>query len=154
MDAVLVSERASVEVFATVSMARIDMRANVAQFWLAGHPMPAVIEGHDVRPVPEHAAGVALGVVDEARWSSTVVELQPTSVVMMFTDGLIEGHAAVGARGRLGEPAMHALMTQLLEQGLGRSALADAILREVRQRNGGELTDDVALLLLSWTPDA
>lgn len=154
MDAVLVSERGSVEVFATVSMVRIDMRRHVARFWQAGHPMPTVIEGSQVRALPEQAAGTALGVIENASWESTDVDMQPESMLMMFTDGLIEGYDGPGSSGRLGEPAMHGLMARLLEEGLDRSAFADALLREVRQRNGGELTDDVALLLLSWALDA
>lgn len=154
MDSVLVSERGSVEVFATVSMVRIDRRHDVARFWLAGHPVPTIIDGSQVRPLPEHAAGTALGIVEDGQWSSTQIEMPPGSMLMMFTDGLIEGYADPVTRGRLGQSAMNRLMEQLLEQGLERSAFADALLREVRQRNGGELTDDVALLLLSWTTDA
>ena len=34
--------------------------------------------------------------------------------------------------------------------GLAGEGLPDALLREVQERNGGDLTDDVALLLLRW----
>ncbi|MDP8908829.1 MAG: SpoIIE family protein phosphatase, partial [Chloroflexota bacterium] len=154
MDSVLLSERSSVEVFATVCMVRVDRRHGKASFWLAGHPMPAIIDGREVRPLPEHAAGTALGIVDDAQWTATDVPVRSGSMVMMFTDGLIEGYAGHDDRTRLGESALHDVITRLLAQALDRSALADALLREVQDRNGGELTDDVALLLLSWAPDA
>ncbi len=154
MDAVLVSERGSVEVFATVSMVRVDRQHQIATFWMAGHPMPAIIEGDRVSSVPEDAAGTALGVIDDGEWTGVDVAVSATSMVMLYTDGLIEGYAGTGARARLGERAMHVVLSQLLREHLDHSACADALLREVQSRNGGELTDDVALLLLSWAEEA
>lgn len=154
MDAVLVSERSSVEVFATVSMVRVDPRHRSARFWLAGHPMPAIIDDDVVNALPDDAAGIALGLIEGAQWASTEVSVRPSSMLMLYTDGLIEGYAESGSQARLGEVAMHAMVERLLRAGLDRSELADELVREVQQRNGGELTDDVALLLLSWTDHA
>jgi hypothetical protein len=75
---------------------------------------------------------------------------------MLYTDGLIEGYENPQARDaggghRLGEDGMQRLLTDLLASGLASGALADALLAEVQQRNGGELTDDVAVLLLAWS---
>jgi hypothetical protein len=42
------------------------------------------------------------------------------------------------------------LLGRLLQDGLSGDELADELLHQVQQRNGGDLTDDVALLLLRW----
>lgn len=156
MDAVLVSERGSEEVFATVSMVRVDQRRRTARFWLAGHPLPVILDG-GVTALPDEAAGTALGIVEGGSWPGVDVALPDQNRLMLFTDGLIEGFerpeggSEGGGRIRLGEDGMHELLHDLMGTGLASGALVDALLREVQERNGGELTDDVAVLLLDWS---
>jgi serine phosphatase RsbU (regulator of sigma subunit) len=155
MDSVLISERGSDEIFATVSMVRVDASRQTARFWLAGHPLPVILDG-TVEQVPDEAAGTALGIVDGATWPGIDIPLRNRSSLMFYTDGLIEGYENPQARDaggghRLGEDGMQRLLSDLLASGLQSGALADALLAEVQQRNGGELTDDVAVLLLSWS---
>lgn len=150
MDAVLVSERAGDEVFATVAMVRLDIDAGVLRIWRAGHPLPLVIENGAVLAVPEGAGGVALGVLDEPGWEPVDVAVGGAGTLALFTDGLVEGFDGQVPGRRLGEAALYALFDTLLGQGLRADQLCDALLAEVRARNGGELTDDVAVVLLSW----
>jgi serine phosphatase RsbU (regulator of sigma subunit) len=109
---------------------------------------------HRIIPVPDEAAGAALGVVEGAFWPGFDFDLDGGCRLMLFTDGLIEGYDGEGGRARLGEEGMHRLLDDIQSTDPGANALADALLAEVRRRNGGELTDDVALLLLSWTDQA
>jgi serine phosphatase RsbU (regulator of sigma subunit) len=155
MDAVLVSERASDEIFATVSMVRVDASRDTARFWLAGHPLPVILDG-TVEPVPDEAAGTALGIVDGATWPGIDIPLLGRSTLLLYTDGLIEGYEDPHARDagggrRLGEDGMQRLLSDLLASGLQSGALVDALVGEVQELNGGELTDDVAVLLLAWS---
>jgi serine phosphatase RsbU (regulator of sigma subunit) len=150
MHDVLVSERQSDEVFATVAMVRVCPDRGTARFWLAGHPVPVLVEGARVVPGPEEATGVALGIVDGATWPGTEVTVGTTTRLVLFTDGLIEGFDGQAPGQRLGDVGLHAVLTRLLGQELDGADLADALLDEVRDRNGGELTDDVALLVISW----
>ena len=150
MHDVLVSERESDEVFATVAMLRADPRHGTARFWLAGHPVPLVLDGTDVRPGPTQASGVALGIVDGAVWEGADTTVARGSTMVLFTDGLIEGYDGQAPGQRLGEEGMQRVLTRLLQEGLAGKELADTLLAEVQQRNGGDLTDDVALLLLRW----
>ena len=150
MHDVLVSERESDEVFATVAMLRADPRQGTARFWLAGHPVPLVLDGTDVRPGPTQASGVALGIVDGAVWEGADTTVAPGSTMVLFTDGLIEGYDGQAPGQRLGEEGMQRVLTRLLQEGLAGKELADTLLAEVQERNGGDLTDDVALLLLRW----
>ena len=156
MDAVLVSERSSDEVFATVSMVRIDHVRGTARFWLAGHPLPVILDS-GVTQVPDEAAGTALGIVDGASWPGFEIPVDNRSRVMLYTDGLIEGYdgpeSRAGADGgrRLGEDGMQRMLSELLDSGLESGPLVDALVSAVQERNGGELTDDMAVLLLAWS---
>jgi hypothetical protein len=67
---------------------------------------------------------------------------------MMYTDGLIEGRVGANETQRLGQDGMVAMINRQLAEGLTGEALLEAAVAEVRELNGGELTDDVAVLLL------
>jgi hypothetical protein len=69
--------------------------------------------------------------------------------LLLYTDGLIEGRSAPGSRDRVGIDGLITLTDELTGRGLAGSALLDGLLAEVVRRNGGPLTDDVALSLVS-----
>jgi serine phosphatase RsbU (regulator of sigma subunit) len=150
MAAVLSSERASDEVFATVTMARIDMHRGVARFWLGGHPLPGLVADASVKSLPVEATGIALGIDDGSTWTGVDVEVRPDTSLLMFTDGLIEGYADDDHSARLGDDGMHELLSARLAAGARGRDLVEGLLQDVRDRNGGDLTDDVAILLVSW----
>ncbi len=150
MDAVLVSERATDEVFATVAMTRLDPGAGILRVWRAGHPLPLVVEGGVAHPVAEGGAGLALGVIEDASWPPVDHPVDGRGALVLFTDGLIEGYDGQGRGERLGEPGLYGLVDGVLAEGLDHDELCDALLTRVRERNGGELTDDVAVVLISW----
>ena len=66
---------------------------------------------------------------------------------MLYTDGLIEGRIGQGKE-RLGQDGMVEMVRRQLAEGLRGEELLRAAVNEVRALNGGELTDDVAVLLL------
>jgi serine phosphatase RsbU (regulator of sigma subunit) len=66
---------------------------------------------------------------------------------MLYTDGLIEGRVGQGTQ-RLGQDGMVEIAARRLADGLTGEELLDAVLTEVRELNQGELTDDVAVVLL------
>jgi serine phosphatase RsbU (regulator of sigma subunit) len=150
MDAVLVSERSTDELFATVAMVRLTKADGMLRLWRAGHPLPVIIEDSRVVPAPEGASGVALGVVDGFVWEPTDRKVGRDTSVLLFTDGLIEGFDGHVGGHRLGEAALYQLLEELLQRGDGPEQLLDDVLAEVRERNGGELTDDVAAVVLTW----
>jgi serine phosphatase RsbU (regulator of sigma subunit) len=75
------------------------------------------------------------------------VELGAEWSLMLYTDGLIEGHIGQG-RERLGQDGMVSMIRRQLSEGLRGEDLLRAAVNEVRSLNGGELADDVAVLLL------
>jgi serine phosphatase RsbU (regulator of sigma subunit) len=145
---VLEHERDNDEIFATLCTVDIAPDGRRAGLCLAGHPAPLVARpGRAPELLPYDNNGPALGLLPRARWPRTQVELGAAWSLMLYTDGLIEGH--VGDTGeRLGQEGMLGLVRRRLEQGLTGETLLRTTVDEVRDLNGGELTDDVAVVLL------
>ncbi|MEU1270864.1 SpoIIE family protein phosphatase [Streptomyces sp. NPDC005799] len=145
---VLEHERSDDEIFATLCTVDIAPDGRRAGLCLAGHPSPLVARpGRAAKLLPYDNNGPALGLLPGARWPRMQVELGPEWSLMLYTDGLIEGHVGQG-RERLGQDGMVEIVRRLLAEGLGGEELLRATVNEVRELNGGELTDDVAVLLL------
>ncbi|GAA2706818.1 MULTISPECIES: fused response regulator/phosphatase [Streptomyces] len=145
---VLEHERAHDEVFATLCTVDMAPDGRTASLCLAGHPAPLLVRPRRA-PVllPQDGGGPALGLPASARWPHQEVELGPAWSLMMYTDGLIEGRVGGGAR-RLGQEGLIELVRRRMRQGLRGEELLEATLAEVRALNGGDLTDDVAVILL------
>ena len=150
MAAVLTSERGSDEVFATVTMVRVDAQRSSARFWLAGHPWPLLIDRDQVAILPTQVSGIALGVDDTRTWVATDHAIDPSDRLLLFTDGLVEGYGDADRSTRLGEDGMRELLSQQLLAGAIGHALVKSLMADVRRKNDGKLTDDVAILLVSW----
>ncbi|MBZ9642555.1 PP2C family protein-serine/threonine phosphatase [Streptomyces sp. PSKA30] len=149
---VLEHERSDDEIFATLCTVDIAPDGRRAGLCLAGHPAPLVARpGRPARLLPYDNNGPALGLLPGARWPRMQVELGREWSLMLYTDGLIEGHIGQG-RERLGQDGMVEMIRRQLAQGLSGEELLRAAVNEVRQLNGGELADDVAVLLLDRVP--
>ncbi|WP_435838006.1 PP2C family protein-serine/threonine phosphatase [Streptomyces chrestomyceticus] len=145
---VLEHERADDEIFATLCLVDIAPDGRHAGVSLAGHPAPLLARsGGAPRLLPYEEGGPALGLLPRARWPRRQVVLGGSWSLMMYTDGLIEGRVGNGNQ-RLGQEGMTELVGRRMAAGLRGEELLDAALTEVRDLNGGELTDDVAVLLL------
>ncbi|MEU9115916.1 SpoIIE family protein phosphatase [Streptomyces sp. NPDC048483] len=145
---VLEHERSDDEIFATLCTVDISADGRRAGLCLAGHPAPLLARaGQPPRLLPYEFGGPALGLLPHARWARRQVELGGSWSLMMYTDGLIEGRIGEGNQ-RLGQDGMTDLVGRQMAAGLRGEELLDASVREVRDLNGGELTDDVAVLLL------
>ncbi|CAM5242369.1 Response regulatory domain-containing protein OS=Streptomyces glaucescens OX=1907 GN=SGLAU_15745 PE=4 SV=1 [Streptomyces glaucescens] len=162
---VLEHERSDDEIFATLCTVDIAPDGRRAGLCLAGHPAPLVIrpglhrapgsgaeEGTPTpRLLPYDNNGPALGLLPGARWPRMQVELGAEWSLMLYTDGLIEGRVGAGGE-RLGQDGMVEMISRQLAAGLTGEELLRAAVTEVRELNGGELTDDVAVLLLDRVP--
>jgi serine phosphatase RsbU (regulator of sigma subunit) len=149
---VLEHERENDEIFATLCTVDIAPDGRRAGLCLAGHPSPLISRpGRPAELLPYENGGPALGLLPGARWPRRQVELGGEWSLMLYTDGLIEGHIGEGKE-RLGQDGMVDLVRRRLAQGLAGEELLRATVNEVRDLNGGELTDDVAVLLLDRTP--
>ncbi|MFG2754826.1 PP2C family protein-serine/threonine phosphatase [Streptomyces xanthophaeus] len=146
---VLEVERPCEEIFATLCTVDISPDGRRAGLCLAGHPAPLISRpGRPARLLPYENSGPALGLLPRARWPRRQVELGGTWSLMLYTDGLIEGRIGEGKE-RLGQDGMVEMINRHLDRGLSGEGLLEASVTEARRLNGGELTDDVAVVLLS-----
>jgi serine phosphatase RsbU (regulator of sigma subunit) len=152
LDAFLRTE-AETLTFATLSTLTVHPDRSSGILLLAGHPPPLLV-GPPGRALGEGSSGHLLGVMPAPEWTPVEVTLDKGATVLMYTDGLIEGRAAPGAAERLGIDALIDLTDGLTGRGLAGTTLLDALLAETQCRNGGPLTDDVALCLVSMPEGA
>ncbi|WP_330297184.1 PP2C family protein-serine/threonine phosphatase [Streptomyces sp. NBC_00503] len=146
---VLEVERPNEEIFATLCTVDIAPDGRRAGLCLAGHPAPLISRpGRPARLLPYEDSGPALGLLPRARWPRRQVELGGSWSLMLYTDGLIEGRIGKGKE-RLGQDGMVEMINRHLDSGLSGEGLLEASVTEARRLNGGELTDDVAVVLLS-----
>ncbi|WP_239107652.1 PP2C family protein-serine/threonine phosphatase [Spirilliplanes yamanashiensis] len=148
VEQVLMSERRSREVFATVATVTVDLVTNRALVRLAGHPPPVLLVGGRAAPVAARG-GIVLG-VRPTPTPVTEVELGTDDwSLLMYTDGLIEGRVAPGARERLDVPGLCGLLAEPESHQVPLPALPGWLVGRAEQGNGGPLADDVAMLVLT-----
>jgi serine phosphatase RsbU (regulator of sigma subunit) len=147
LEQVLMTERRAREVFATVAMISLDLARNTAVVRLAGHPPPVLISGGKAVPVTART-GIVLG-VKPTPTPATPVELTGDDwSLLMYTDGLIEGHTGNGNE-RLDVEGLCGLLAEPAAREVPLNALPAWLVARADQGNGGPLTDDVAMLLIS-----
>ncbi|WP_454336823.1 SpoIIE family protein phosphatase [Streptomyces glaucescens] len=129
------------DLFASCLYLRLNPRHARAVMARAGHPPPLLRRPDGRVRVLDLAGGPLLGIDASAAYPTTEVDFAPGSVLVLYTDGLIE------SPGVDIEEALAALGERLTEAGrLPLDELADVL---VGQGAGAvERADDVALLLL------
>ncbi len=129
------------DLFASCLYLRLDPAHGQAVMARAGHPPPLLRRPDGRVRVLDLAGGPLLGIDAAAVYPTTEVSLAPGSVLLLYTDGLVEspGVDIEDALVDLGE---------LLADAGGRplERLADAVVRH--SAAAGERVDDVAVLLL------
>jgi serine phosphatase RsbU (regulator of sigma subunit) len=147
LEQVLMTERRAREVFATVAAVAIDLSANRATVRLAGHPPPIMLTGGRAEPVTART-GIVLGVRPTPTPATDVEFSDDDWSLLMYTDGLIEGHTGVGNE-RLDVDGLCRLLDEPAARGVPLAALPAWLVGQAEQGNGGPLADDVAMLLIS-----
>jgi serine phosphatase RsbU (regulator of sigma subunit) len=144
---VLGHERAQDHVFATVCMVRVANDLGTARVYLAGHP-PPVLDGE----LLDLAPGVPLGIRGRFDWQPTEVKLGTRWELVLYTDGIFEGRVDPGQPVRLGLDGFAGLVRETREGAPDPRDWTDAVIQRVESSNGGPLTDDLALLVLTRDP--
>jgi serine phosphatase RsbU (regulator of sigma subunit) len=150
LEQVLIAERRTDELFATVAVATVDLRTGTARIRLAGHPPPILITGD--RAVPcEVEPGLVLGVIPGMPRPAAEVSLGPPGgwSLLLYTDGLIEGAAGPDAApgDRLGVDGL----CRVLQSPLRAEPrdLPGWLALQAETHNGGPVPDDIAVLVLT-----
>jgi PAS domain S-box-containing protein len=149
LDKVLVSNRPSEEIFTTVCCTWISPDRRRVTVALAGHPPPLLVRAGQVR-VADVPGGPALGILeDRYAWEARTLEAGDEWTLLCYTDGLVEGLRAPGSMERFGIDALVSTVAGLPGTAHDLDAALDGLLAAVRAANGGELSDDVAILCLA-----
>lgn len=146
LDAVLQHERWAEEIFTTLCMLTISPDRRAARMYRAGHPPPLIFRPGGVAAVPDEPRGPALGLIPGVEWPALDLDLGESWALLLYTDGLIEGHDGDGYLDLSGlvELAEHAH-----GEGQRGDVLIDGLIAEAERLNGDVLSDDLAVLLLS-----
>jgi serine phosphatase RsbU (regulator of sigma subunit) len=129
------------ELFASCLYLRLDPARGKAVMARAGHPPPLVRRPDGRVRVLDLAGGPLLGIDPSATYPTTEVSLAPGSVLVLYTDGLVES-PGVDIEDSLVE--LGALLAEVGDQPLEH--LADELVRHSAAAR--ERADDVAVLLL------
>jgi serine phosphatase RsbU (regulator of sigma subunit) len=153
-------ERQDDTMFATMCMVSVAPDRSTAWVRMAGHLPPLLITRDEVRELPTLSAP-PLGLSDVRDWPGTQVRLEGSWSILLYTDGLIEGRIGQGSE-RLGSERLMDLIRDVQRQGslLGDAdkpaddQLLDQVIDRVRELNGKDLDDDLAILALGYSsPD-
>jgi serine phosphatase RsbU (regulator of sigma subunit) len=148
LEQVLVSERRSDELFATVAMVSVDAAAARATVRLAGHPPPLMLVDGGATPC-EVNPGLVLGVLPGVSCPATEVSLPGTGWgLLIYTDGLIEG-LGDSAPDRLGVDGLCELLSGYRDNVASPHELPRWLVGQAELCNNEPLADDVAMLLLN-----
>jgi serine phosphatase RsbU (regulator of sigma subunit) len=151
---VLVHERHREHIFATVCALTIAPDRRTVRVHLVGHPAPLLL-GPVVRLLSEVKVVPPLGVVTRTSWPATEVALPPDWALLLHTDGLIDGRVGLGPERLDGEGLAELVERQIARQPDWRAlpeAFVDAVIQQAERLNGGDLVDDVAVVLVGALP--
>ena len=155
-------ERQDDTMFATLCMVSVPPERSVGWVRMAGHLPPLLVTRGGVRELRTLPAP-PLGLSDVRDWPGTQVRLEGSWSILLYTDGLIEGRIGRGSE-RLGSEGLMDLIREIQRQGSfprtsdghkpADDQLLDQIIDRVRQLNGKDLDDDLAILALGFSsPD-
>ena len=157
VERVLEAERQQERMFTTACVLSVAPERTHGRLYLAGHPPPLLLTPDGVRELTAPAR-LPLGIAVTREWPPTEVTIGPDWSVLMFTDGMIEGRIGDGAE-RLGSDGLAENIEAMLRgapsgppPGRRRrdDQLLDQLVSRVRELNGGELDDDLAILAVGY----
>jgi serine phosphatase RsbU (regulator of sigma subunit) len=143
-------ERQDDTMFATLCMASVHPDRTSGWLRMAGHLPPLLISRGAVAELPTRPAA-PLGLSEVRDWPGIPIRLDGSWSILLYTDGLIEGRIGKGSE-RLGSEGLMDLITDALG-GPDKSTeeLLDQVIDRVRELNGGDLDDDLAVLALGFS---
>jgi len=163
LNRLLEHERQDDTMFATLCMVSVAPDRGTGWVRMAGHLPPLLLTGDGLVEL-QTPTSPPLGLSQVRDWPGTPVRLGGRWSVLLYTDGLIEGRIGKGSE-RLGSEGLmelirnvpHAALEENGEAGVaGMPAddqLLDRVIGQVRELNGGDLDDDLAILALGYSPD-
>jgi PAS domain S-box-containing protein len=120
-------------------------RATIAA---GGHPLPVALTAQGTSELGEH--GPLLGGFPNATWEDRVVDIQPDTAIVMYTDGVTDAMDADGAR--YGTKRLHDMLS--LCSGRSAAQVIDSLTQNLEAFQSGTHADDTAALVIRRLPAA
>ncbi|MGH2681757.1 MAG: PAS domain S-box protein [Actinomycetota bacterium] len=132
----------------TVAFGYLQPEEETARLTLScgGHPLPLVLRADGQLDVAG-TAGTILGVFEDPEVVDLDVELRPGDSVVLYTDGVTDERTATEG---FGEKRLKSILRSC--QGMGAEGIADVIDRAVMEFRPDDPRDDVALLVVRFSP--
>ena len=132
--------------FATIAYAVLDPSTGVCRLASAGHPPPVVAYPDGRVEFLEGARGLPLGTGTASKYRQEVIELPAGSVLVMYTDGLVE------RRGQSIDVGLSELLAAIRETSKDPERLLEHVLESVVGESARG--DDIAMLAVRLFPVA
>src|SRR6476469_824499 len=146
-------ERQDDTMFATLCMISVHPDRTSGWIRMAGHLPPLLVSRGGVAELPTRPAAT-LGLSEVRDWPGLPIRLDGSWSILLYTDGLIEGRIGKGSE-RLGSEGLMDLIRDALGgPGQPGDELLDQVIDRVRELNGGDLDDDLAVLALGFSSPA
>ncbi len=131
--------------FISMSYVVVDGQSGTVTAASAGHPAPRIVlPDGSTRPLEAH--GLVLGIDGGQEYVESGADLPPGASLVLYTDGVVEARH----KGELyGDDRLDALLAQRHE--LPARALAVAVAEDAREFAGGDLSDDLAVVVIRRT---
>jgi serine phosphatase RsbU (regulator of sigma subunit) len=137
---------ARADLFVTAFYGILDPETGTLTYANAGHNPPYLItNGRNVNVIPLYNTGMPMGIEEDNIWTSGTVEIEPGSVLILYTDGIPDSHNK--------EEQVYG-DENLIEAALSSSELSadeiqDSIIESVHNFiNGAPQFDDITLMIL------
>jgi PAS domain S-box-containing protein len=131
--------------FSTLFVGRLDLERHVLEYTNAGHPPPLLRRPDGETTWLEEARAFPIGVELGAPCPATSVELEPGTVLFLYTDGLVE------RRTRSLQEGLAALRTVIEEGAEEPEQLVEEVIAGVVD-DGVEHSDDIAMVTFRFLP--
>jgi sigma-B regulation protein RsbU (phosphoserine phosphatase) len=131
--------------FISMSYVVVDGATGIVAGASAGHPAPRIV-GPDGTTSLLETHGLVLGIDPGQAYAESHAELPPGAALVLYTDGVVEARRD----GELyGDDRLDALLTERHDQPA--RALAVAVAEDAREFAGGDLSDDLAVVVIRRT---
>ncbi len=137
-------------VFATVLCVWVHPAARLMLHAVAGHPAPLLIAQDGTSEPVAVTPGPPVGIRLRTGWEVEETDIPDASLLLLFTDGVIEGRADPNGDARLGVAGVQRLIAE--QGGLPDRAALTRLVDRVEELNGSALADDVALMAVDLRP--
>src|SRR6202035_3533391 len=156
LNQLLEHERQDDTMFATMCMMSVAPGRSTGWVRMAGHLPPLLVTRGGVLEL-QTPTSPPLGLGRVQHWPGTQFRLDGTWSVLLYTDGLIEGRIGKGSERLRRESPLDPIRAAPRAEGNGETSIArpaaddvllDRVIENVRELNGRDLDDDLAILAL------